>query len=71
VRVLIVGGAGVFGRRLAESLNATTDATIIIAGRTPERLEQTAESLGVVRSSSDRSDQRDRSRHPRDSVRIW
>jgi NAD(P)-dependent dehydrogenase (short-subunit alcohol dehydrogenase family) len=48
VRVLIVGGAGVFGRRLAEGLNAATNATIIIAGRTPERLEQAAESLGIA-----------------------
>ncbi|HRO03293.1 MAG TPA: saccharopine dehydrogenase NADP-binding domain-containing protein, partial [Terricaulis sp.] len=38
-RVLIVGGAGVFGRRLAEGLRATTDAHLILAGRSHARAE--------------------------------
>ncbi len=32
-RVLVVGGAGVFGQRLVEGLRRTTDAEIVIAGR--------------------------------------
>ena len=36
-RVLIVGGAGVFGRRLAEGLRETTNAELILAGRSRAR----------------------------------
>ncbi|NIX75332.1 SDR family oxidoreductase [Microvirga terricola] len=36
-RILVVGGAGAFGRRLVESLLATTDAVVLIGGRNPER----------------------------------
>lgn len=32
-RVLVLGGTGSFGRRLVERLVATTDATVIVAGR--------------------------------------
>lgn len=46
-RVLIVGGAGVFGRRLAEGLNATSSAYIILAGRSLDRAQQAAADLGV------------------------
>lgn len=46
-RVLIVGGAGVFGRRLAEGLRATTDAEIIVAGRSQGRAEAAALTLGA------------------------
>lgn len=46
-RVLIVGGAGVFGRRLAERLNATTCARIVIAGRSIERAQRVAAALGA------------------------
>lgn len=46
-RVLIVGGAGVFGRRLAEGLKATTSAHIILAGRSRDRTEQAAAELVV------------------------
>lgn len=44
-RVLIVGGAGVFGRRLAEGLRATTSAYVIIAGRSLDRAQQAAREL--------------------------
>jgi saccharopine dehydrogenase-like NADP-dependent oxidoreductase len=47
-RVLIVGGAGVFGSRLAEGLSATTDAQIIIAGRSLERAAEAAMNLGTT-----------------------
>lgn len=44
-RVLIVGGAGVFGRRLAEGLRATADVELIIAGRSAARTGQSAQPL--------------------------
>ncbi|MDQ0469154.1 SDR family oxidoreductase [Labrys wisconsinensis] len=37
IRVLVVGGAGVFGSRLVEGLAATTDLAVIVAGRDPGR----------------------------------
>jgi NAD(P)-dependent dehydrogenase (short-subunit alcohol dehydrogenase family) len=46
-RVLIVGGAGVFGRRLAEGLLATTDAHVLIAGRSLERARRAARQIGA------------------------
>jgi hypothetical protein len=46
-RVLIVGGAGVFGRRLAEGLHATTSAHIIIGGRSAYRADEAALELGA------------------------
>lgn len=46
-RVIIVGGAGVFGRRLAEGLHASTGAYIILAGRSLERAQQAAVDLGT------------------------
>lgn len=44
--VLIVGGAGVFGRRLAEGLRATTDVRITLAGRSKTRLQRVASAIG-------------------------
>jgi hypothetical protein len=46
-RVVIVGGAGVFGRRLAEGLHASTSAYIILAGRSLARAQQAAVDLGT------------------------
>jgi hypothetical protein len=46
-RVLIVGGAGVFGRRLAQGLRATTNAELIIAGRSRARAEAAALAVGA------------------------
>jgi hypothetical protein len=34
-RILVVGGAGAFGQRLVEGLLATTEASVIVAGRFP------------------------------------
>ena len=45
-RVLIVGGAGVFGRRLAEGLRATAETELIIAGRSADRALRAADALG-------------------------
>ena len=47
-RVLIVGGAGVFGRRLATGLRATTDAHIILAGRSHARAQEAADEVGAA-----------------------
>lgn len=41
-RVLIVGGAGVFGSRLAKGLRATSDAHVTLAGRSLERAQEAA-----------------------------
>jgi NAD(P)-dependent dehydrogenase (short-subunit alcohol dehydrogenase family) len=46
-RVLIVGGAGVFGRRLAKGLRETTNAELIIAGRSRARAEEAALAIGA------------------------
>lgn len=46
-RILIVGGAGVFGRRLAEGLRRTTDADLIVAGRSRARSEAAALAIGA------------------------
>jgi hypothetical protein len=54
VRVLIVGGAGAFGRRLAEGLVATTDAHVVIAGRSLQRAEEAAAALGAAAAALDR-----------------
>lgn len=45
-RVLIVGGAGVFGRRLAEGLKATTHAQLMLAGRRLNPVQRIANKLG-------------------------
>lgn len=47
-RVLVVGGAGVFGSRLVEGLVATTDAEIVVAGRDLNRAQLAAKDLGVA-----------------------
>ena len=44
-RVLLIGGAGEFGFRLADGLCATTDLTVIIAGRDLARAQRAAEML--------------------------
>ncbi|WP_407519329.1 SDR family oxidoreductase [Methylobacterium oryzisoli] len=41
-RILVVGGAGAFGRRLVEGLAAATACTVVIAGRDLARAEATA-----------------------------
>jgi hypothetical protein len=41
-KVVVVGGAGVFGSRLVEGLAATTEVSIIIAGRDRKRSEAAA-----------------------------
>ena len=41
-RILLVGGAGVFGSRLARGLGNTVDADVLIAGRTLAKAEATA-----------------------------
>ncbi len=54
-RVLIVGGAGVFGRRLAEGLRSTTDVEIILAGRTLFRVRSAAHAVGASFAALDRA----------------
>ncbi|MDR4308161.1 DUF4166 domain-containing protein [Chelatococcus sambhunathii] len=44
-RVLVLGGAGAFGRRLVEGLVATTSATVIVAGRRLDACEALAAEL--------------------------
>ena len=48
LRVLLVGAAGVFGRRLAERLTVEPDITVILAGRTRRRLDALRRKLGVT-----------------------
>jgi Domain of unknown function (DUF4166)/Saccharopine dehydrogenase NADP binding domain len=45
--VMVVGGAGVFGSRLLEGLAATTDVSIVIAGRDRKRSEAAAAILSA------------------------
>lgn len=47
-RILVVGGAGAFGRRLVEGLLATTDSTVIVAGRRPHRYADFIDTLRQV-----------------------
>jgi hypothetical protein len=47
-RVLVVGGAGVFGSRLVEGLVATTDAEVLVAGRDLNRAQLAAKRLGAA-----------------------
>ena len=54
-RILIVGGAGVFGRRLAEGLRATTPATLLLAGRPPREARQRADELLSLVGLKDRT----------------
>jgi hypothetical protein len=46
-RVVVVGGAGVFGSRLARGLVATTDAEVLIAGRDRARTEAAVRETGA------------------------
>ncbi len=43
--VLVIGGMGSFGRRLVEGLLATTEATVVIGGRDPQRHEAEIQAL--------------------------
>ena len=47
-RILIVGGSGVFGSRLAKILRETTNAQIILAGRSLQRAQEVAADIGGV-----------------------
>jgi hypothetical protein len=49
-RVVVVGGAGVFGSRLAHGLVATTEAEILIAGRDRARAETAVRETGARRA---------------------
>ena len=46
-RVVVVGGAGVFGSRLVRGLVQTTDAEIIVAGRNLARAEAITRETGA------------------------
>lgn len=48
VRVIVLGGAGVFGRLLVEGLAATTNFEVIVAGRNRERAERVVHEVGRV-----------------------
>lgn len=50
-RVLIVGGAGVFGSRLAQGLLETTSAELVIAGRSAARAEAAALAVGAFEAA--------------------
>src|SRR5215212_5180692 len=43
--ILVVGGAGAFGQRFVDGLLATTDATVIVGGRTLHRQQGFVEKL--------------------------
>lgn len=43
--VLVIGGMGSFGKRLVEGLLATTEATVVIGGRNPQRYESEIQAL--------------------------
>ncbi|MGO4388314.1 DUF4166 domain-containing protein [Microvirga sp. 2YAF29] len=43
--VLVIGGMGSFGKRLVEGLLATTEATVVIGGRDPQRHESEIQAL--------------------------
>ena len=45
-RILLVGGAGVFGSRLALGLAATVDADVLIAGRDLAKAQKAARDTG-------------------------
>jgi hypothetical protein len=53
-RILIVGGSGTFGRRIAELLGEAKAGTIIIAGRDAARTQAAATSLGAEHAHFDR-----------------
>ncbi len=46
-RILLVGGAGVFGSRLARGLVGTTDAEVLIAGRDLAKAQAAAKATGA------------------------
>jgi saccharopine dehydrogenase-like NADP-dependent oxidoreductase len=47
-RVVLVGGAGVFGSRLARGMVATSNAEVVIAGRDLARAQAAAKTLGAT-----------------------
>jgi hypothetical protein len=47
-RILVLGGAGVFGRRLAEGLVATTKAHVMLAGRSFQRVAEVRSAIGAA-----------------------
>jgi hypothetical protein len=47
-RILLAGGYGVFGRLLARELLDTTDAHLVLAGRSETRAEQARRELGAL-----------------------
>jgi hypothetical protein len=47
-RVVLVGGAGIFGSRLARGLVATSSAEVVIAGRDLSRAQAAAKTLGAT-----------------------
>ncbi|HEY7800372.1 MAG TPA: NAD(P)-binding domain-containing protein, partial [Hyphomonadaceae bacterium] len=46
-RVVVVGGAGVFGSRLVRGLVQTTEAEIVVAGRNPARAQAAVRGAGA------------------------
>jgi hypothetical protein len=47
-RILIIGGYGVFGRRIAKQLASDADFEIIVSGRRREKAEEYAQALRVI-----------------------
>ena len=50
--VLVIGGAGTFGRRLVRGLIATTDLDVVIAGREIERVTAFADEMRAGRRAN-------------------
>lgn len=50
-RVLIVGGAGAFGLRIAERLAKTTNAELVLGGRTRTKTEHAAQQISILTQS--------------------
>jgi len=48
--ILVVGGTGVFGRRLVRGLVATTDLDVIVAARDLRRTRVLVEKINVAQS---------------------
>lgn len=46
-RILVVGGAGVFGRRLAEGLRDIAGVRLVLAGRSLERAQRAVKEIGA------------------------
>ena len=63
-RILLVGGAGVFGSRLARGLSDTVDADVLIAGRNLAKAQAIAREVKAAGAVS-----LDRSTGKRDDIR--